>query len=79
MNDAELIAKAREYLNSTMHLQPHPWLRPEMFTQARMAHAPMVIFGCNDREDEIEIILDPYSGECLSFTHVPQREKGKGG
>ncbi len=79
MNNVELIAKAREHLESTLKLHPLPGLQAEMFTEGRIAQVPMVTFGCKDREDVIEIILEPHSGDCLSVTHVPKQPKRKGG
>ena len=79
MNDVELIAKAREHLKSILNLHSLPGMQAEMFTEGRIAHVPMVSFGCKDRENVIEIILDPHSGDCLSVTHVPKQPKRTGG
>jgi hypothetical protein len=75
MSNDELVGKARHYLNHLLRSRPVPGLQPEMFTQARVSQVPVVALGCKDREDVMEIFIDPQTGEFLDAIHTPNKPK----
>jgi hypothetical protein len=79
MNNDELILKARTHLNSTLR---HPLFRigiePEEFTKANQLKTPSVIvrFGCENREDTVDLVLNAETGDFISMIHAPQKAAG---
>lgn len=72
-----MLAKARHHLKDVIErqapvLKSNLGLTPEMFSEATVSQRPVVTFSCRDREDVIEIYLDPRSGEMIDLIHTPK-------
>jgi hypothetical protein len=77
MSNDELIGNARHYLDHLLRSRPALGVQLEMFTQARVSQVPVVALECKDREDVMEIFLDPQTGEFLDAIHAPNKPKKK--
>ena len=82
MKDQELIARARGHLKDLFDRHAEAFkvdhgLTADMFTEATLSQKPVVSFRCSDREDVMEIVLDPHSGDLMDALHIPKRPKKK--
>ena len=80
MNDHDWIVKARRHLNEVMgrhaaEFEANHGLTAGMFTEATVSDGPVVSFRCVDREDVMEIHLDPRSGDLTDLFHIPEPPK----
>ena len=84
MLDYELLAKARHHLKDVIEhqapvLNSNLGLTAEMFSRAIVSQRRVVTFICDDREDVIEVYLDPSTGEMIDLIHTPEQPKAKNG
>ena len=82
MEEHEILAEARHHLRDVIERQAplltaNHGLTAEMFTEAVVSQRPVVSFSCKDREDVIEIYLDPQSGALIDLIHIPKQPKRK--
>jgi hypothetical protein len=76
MNNDKLILKARNHLSSCLR---HPLFKigiaPEEFTRTEKLEIQpvMVRFGCENREDTIDLVLNAKTGDFISMIHTPQK------
>jgi hypothetical protein len=78
MTQEELIAKARA------HMKPFDrrnsfGVPSDVFTEARVQEAALVVLGSRQRDDYIEVYVDRQSGDFITATYHPGPSKESAG
>ena len=74
MTHDELIAKAREFAEPFERMGEFP-VRIAEFPEVRIQETVVVSFSRSEREDRIEVCLDPETGEFVSATYTPPKSR----
>ncbi len=70
MTHDELITKARGHMKALDHRDAFG-VSSDVFTEARVREAAIVILGSQERDDYIEVYVDRQTGELITASYHP--------
>ena len=78
MTHQELIAKARAHMKSFDRRNSFG-VASEVFIEARVQEAALVVLGSRERDDHIDVYLDRQTGAFITATYHPGAARKRGG